>query len=145
MTETLTAEEAMNIDTKKPMSFESKIEEEIIEKGLTAPRVTKAQIDELYSQLEFIYGKVSETRIMCSALLNGFVIADGFSACIDPKNFDEQIGMQIASKKCSMAAYDKFWELEGYRLARSLNADPSAAPKSDEKKIIVPKNPKIII
>lgn len=102
-------------------SFEQVIEEKIVEKGLTAPRVTKQQIDDLFSQLSFVFGKVSETRIMCSAVLDGFSIADGFGACVDPKNFDEEIGKQIAYKNCSVAAYDELWRLEGYRLSRSLN------------------------
>lgn len=115
------AAEKMGIDTKKPASFEEKIEEEINKKGLNAPRVTKAEVDALYQQLEFIFGKVSDTRILCTATLDGYAIADGFGACVDPENFDEEIGMKIAHKKASLAAYDKLWELEGYRLSRSLN------------------------
>jgi hypothetical protein len=103
-----------------PVSFEQMIENEITAKGLTAPRVTKEQIDTLFSKLQFVLGRVSETRILCTATLDGFVIADGASAVVDPKNFDEEIGKKIAHKKCAMNAYDKLWEFEGYRLARSL-------------------------
>lgn len=106
---------------KKPVSFEQKIEDQIVEKGLTAPRVTKDQIDALYAKLIFEVGQVALTRIMCTATLDGFSIADGFSACVDPKNFDLQIGGEIATKNCATAAYAKLWEFEGYRLSRSLN------------------------
>ncbi len=58
--------------------FNQEIENEIIEKGLTAPRVTKAHIDALYDKLEFSLGRVSPNRVMCSAILDGFTIADGF-------------------------------------------------------------------
>ena len=101
-------------------SFEDKIEEEIVAKGLTAPRVTKEYIDNLFDKVEYVFGQVKENRIMCSAYLDGFSIADGFGACVDPKNFDEEIGKKIAYKNCKLLAYDKLWELEGYRLSRSL-------------------------
>lgn len=109
-----------NKDDVKPTSFEDEMEKKIREKELLAPRVTKAQIDLLYKRVEFIHGKVSETRIMCTAMLDGFAIADGFSACIDARNFDEEIGLKISHKNCALKAYDKLWELEGYRLSRSL-------------------------
>lgn len=126
--------------SEKKKSFEDVIEEAVVKKGVKAPRITKAEIDALYNKLEFVFGKVSETRIMCSASLDGFVIADGFGACVDPANFDEQIGMQIAQKKCSLAAYDKLWELEGYRLSRFLNEQSL----EQKKKVILPKTAKII-
>lgn len=108
-------------NNKKSQSFEDTIEKEVVDKGLTAPRVTKAQVDALYNQLTFVTGKVSETRILCSATLDGFAVADGFGACVDPENFDEEICVKIAVKNASLAAYNKLWELEGYRLSRSLN------------------------
>jgi len=109
-----------NAKTQKPKSFEDVIEEKIVQKGLTAPRVTKAQIDELFEKIEYVFGIVKENRIMCSAYLDGFAVADGFGQCVDPKNFDEEIGKTIAHKECVTKAYDKLWELEGYRLSRSL-------------------------
>lgn len=119
-----------DFDTTKPQAFEDKIEEEIVQKGLTAPRVTKAEVDVLYKQVTYVFGRVSETRILCSAQLDGFTIADGFGACVDPENFDEEVGMKIAHKKCALATYDKLWELEGYRLSRSLN-EAKVKPNTD--------------
>lgn len=101
-------------------TFEEVIEEKIVAKGLTAPRVTKEQIDKLFEEVLFTFGQVSDTRIMCTATLDGFAIADGFGGCVDPENFDTEIGQQIAYKNCKPAAYNKLWELEGYRLSRSL-------------------------
>lgn len=101
-------------------SFEEIIEEKIIAKGLPHPRVTKEYIDALFARIEFVFGKVAENRIMCSADLDGFSIADGFGACVDPRRFDEEIGKQIAYKNCRLKAYDELWRLEGYRLSRSL-------------------------
>lgn len=101
--------------------FNQQIEKEIEDKGLNGPRVHKEQIEALKGKLVFTFGRISETRIICSAYLDGFAVADGFAACVDPKNFDEQIGMKIAHKNCVHAAHEKLWEFEGYRLSRSLN------------------------
>jgi len=114
-----------DLNKEKSESFNDKIEKEIQEKGLTAPRVTKEHIDALMRKVILLTGKVSETRILCSATLDGFVIADGFSACISPENFDEQIGIKIAQQNAAKAAYDKLWELEGYLLSRRLFEEKS--------------------
>jgi hypothetical protein len=47
-------------------------------------------------------------------LRNGFTVT-GESACVDPANFNAQMGRDIARKK----AIDKMWPLLGFRLADS--------------------------
>lgn len=122
--------------TQISVSFEQAVEDELKKKGKDqGHRVKKADIDALFKKLKLVLGKVSETRIICTAYLDGFSIADGFSSCIDPKNFDEEIACKIAQRRCSLTAYEKLWELEGYRLSRSLNEgnsekkSPFIAPK----------------
>lgn len=44
-------------------------------------------------------------------LKNGFTVT-GESACVDPANFDAEIGRQVARKH----AVDKMWPLLGYEL-----------------------------
>lgn len=137
------AEEAQNrnepkneFKTEIPVSFEQAVEDDLKKKGKDqGHRVKKADIDALFRKLKFILGKVSETRIVCTAYLDGFAIADGFSSVVDPRNFDEEIGCKIAQKNCSLLAYDKLWEFEGYRLSRSINEGNS----EKESPIIVPK------
>ena len=46
---------------------------------------------------------------------NGFEIV-GVSACVDPKNFDEEKGRYWARKE----AFEQIWKLEGYALAKEL-------------------------
>lgn len=119
-----------------PVSFEQSIENELKAIGKDkGNRVKKEDIDALYKKLKFIVGQVSETRLVCTAFLDGFAIADGSSDVIDPANFDKKIGFKIAQKKCCLIAYDKLWEYEGYRLSRSLNEGSSAKKDS----IIIPK------
>lgn len=44
-------------------------------------------------------------------LPNGFILTES-SACVDPANFDEQIGYEI----CMNRIENKIWEMEGYAL-----------------------------
>lgn len=106
--------------TNKPKSFEETIEDEIKAKNLNAPRVTKEHVDALFNQLEFVVGRATDTLTICTAQLDGFMVANGYSACVSPENYDEEIGVKIAQRKAALAAYDELWKLEGYRLSRSL-------------------------
>jgi hypothetical protein len=109
---------------------------ELIEaKGLTAPRVTAADIEaEIASEYYFtaangVVGARTgdDARYGCDplpplALLtfcvlilrNGFTVT-GESACASPENFDAEIGRQIAREK----AVEKVWPLLGFRLRES--------------------------
>ena len=97
---------------------DQEIEKDIQAKGLTAPRITKDQIDALMARVLFYY-VVPEgtTSTFAHAYLDGkFYLATGHSACVSPENFNAEIGIKIAQSKAEAAARDKLWELEGYRL-----------------------------
>ena len=105
------------------------IEQEIQAKGLTAPRVTPADIEaEIASEFYFTATQalVGETRgpewqatpreldllTFCVLVLrNGFTVT-GESACASPANFDAEIGRKIARQN----AVNKIWPLLGFRL-----------------------------
>lgn len=52
----------------------------------------------------------------------GYYLASGFSACVDPANFDAQIGQDYALKQALGNAEGKLWQLEGYHLKKELEA-----------------------
>ena len=54
------------------------------------------------------------TVVACQ-LPSGFVIVES-SACVDPKNYDENMGIEI----CMNRIKDKVWEMEGYKLQTDL-------------------------
>jgi hypothetical protein len=56
-----------------------------------------------------------KTTICCITLVNNFEII-GVSACVDPANFNVELGQELAYKN----AFNKIWELEGYRLQSEL-------------------------
>ena len=94
---------------------EEAIEQEIQAKGLTAPRITPADIDAsiLYEE----YFRVANTTCtICSLVLqNGFVVV-GKSAATSLDNFDEEIGRKVAREN----AREQIWELAGYLLKQKL-------------------------
>lgn len=74
--------------------------------------VTKQQIEEIFDKSEKKIEKYwDKCTVMTVQLENGFTIVE-HSACVDPKNYDEKIGIELCEKKIK----DKLWELEGYKL-----------------------------
>ena len=84
-------------------------------------KVDPEVIDQLMSSMQFTYGRVSDTNITgCWAVLpNGFSVAYGESSCVDPAEYDETKGRQLALQRCMIKARDKLWEFEGYILAKT--------------------------
>lgn len=112
------------------------IEQEIQAKGLTAPRVTMADIEaniahEVYFTADHgCAGAMAALELHCRhpggiehvgalrlltfcvlVLRNGFTVT-GESACASPENFDAELGRKIARQN----AVAKIWPLMGYEL-----------------------------
>ena len=121
---------------------DSQIEAEIQAKGLTAPRITPADIEANIVSEHYFTARdgrrgalYEETYVgrerplpdnadltpldlltFCVLVLkNGFTVT-GESACASPENFDAQIGREIARKN----AVEKIWPLMGYELRSKL-------------------------
>jgi hypothetical protein len=94
---------------------EQEIEQEIQNKGLTAPRLTPESIDSTIVKSEFHIFTDSCLTVCCLTLKNGFTTT-GTSACASPQNFNKTIGEKIAFEN----ARSKVWELEGYLLKQRL-------------------------
>ena len=97
------------------MTNETKIEKEIQDKGLNAPRLTPELIDDVINDWEYhVFNGV--LTVCCLTLENGFTVT-GESACASPENFDKELGEKIAFEN----ARDKIWQLEGYLLKERLH------------------------
>ena len=113
------------------------IENEIQAKGLTAPRVTPADVEASIASTVYFTaaqgrcGAVSAGQedpldvpipalgllTFCVLVLqNGFAVI-GESACASPENFDAELGRKIARQN----AVQKIWPLMGYALRASLH------------------------
>jgi len=111
------------------------IEQEIQTKGLTAPRVTPADIEAVIASeryftagegAAFQAGEIPDPLYLLTfcvlVLKNGFTVT-GESACASPANFDAEIGRKIARQN----ALQKIWQLEGYLLRERLHNAPAVA------------------
>jgi hypothetical protein len=128
-----------------PRTDDSAIEQEIKAKGLTAPRVTPADLEaniayrHFFTAEQAVFGKAAWAAWAADAdlpvgrvvwggstglnlltfcvlvLKNGFTVT-GESACASPENFDAEIGKKIALEN----AKQKIWPLMGYALKESL-------------------------
>lgn len=117
---------------------DNEIEKEIQAKGLTAPRVTLADIEKVIAYEYFITGDDihdcttniigeahrsvpdPEASMRCLTLCvlvlaNGFTVT-GESACASPENFNAELGRKLARQK----AIDKVWAFEGYLLKQEM-------------------------
>lgn len=108
------------------------IEQEIQDKGLTAPRVTPADLQANIKEVFYFTAqdgvrgsdphlaqysdKSLDLLTFCVLVLkNGFTVT-GESACASPENFDAEIGQKIARQN----AEQKIWPLMGYALKQHL-------------------------
>lgn len=93
------------------------MEQEIVDKGLTAPRVTFDRIQELVEKVHYEVNVIPNTTItQVTALLDGFSLCMAEMACVDPANFDADLGRKYGIIKAKRMATDKLRELEGYAL-----------------------------
>jgi len=94
---------------------EQAIEQEIQDKGKTAPRITPDHIDRMIKAEQYHVFDGTQTTVCLLTLQNGFTVT-GESACASPENFDAEIGRKIAREN----AREKIWLLEGYLLKQKL-------------------------
>lgn len=97
---------------------DTEIEKEIIEKGLTAPRVTPDRIEAVIVKEQYHVFEGSTFTSCLLTLENGFTV-HGESACASPENFNEELGRKIARDN----AKHKIWALEGYLLRQRLHEE----------------------
>lgn len=95
---------------------EQEVEKEIVEKGLTAPRLTPEIIDSKIMNKVFWNPAGTTLTVAVLVLENGTFVV-GESACVSKDNFDPELGQKIAFKN----AREKIWVLEGYLLKQQLH------------------------
>ena len=93
--------------------------------------VTEQSLKDVIVKEEYV--RVGQkTTICCLTLENGFEVI-GESACVDPANFNEELGKKYAYER----AFNKLWELEGYKLQGKLPAtnfdNLRCAPENDTR------------
>ena len=95
---------------------EQKIEKQIQDAGLTAPRLRPEDIDKVIVSATYTQLPSGKVMVCELTLINGYTVR-GESACVSHENFNVQIGEEISFKN----AREKVWELEGYLLQQRLH------------------------
>ncbi len=82
-------------------------------------KVSFEHINKLIGQCEFSFHVVEgTTTTACWVILpNGFQIGYGESACVDPTNYNQELGERYAFERAEADATNNLWKLEGYLLA----------------------------
>lgn len=94
---------------------EQAIENEILARGLNAPRLSPSDIDaQIVAEAFYVFPGTTLT-VCALTLRNGFQVV-GHSASASAANFDEGIGRKISREN----ARNKIWALEGYLLRSKL-------------------------
>ena len=79
-------------------------------------KVTKEDLEHLVARSTVTYTNLAGTLTHCMVTLPcGFQVT-GESACVDPANYNKELGEEIALKK----VITQLWPLEGYLLANDL-------------------------
>lgn len=98
------------------MNNEQQLEQQIVQKGLTAPRLTPSDIDATIVSETFTILPSGKVMVCELTLRNGFTVR-GEAATVSKANFNEEIGRSISREN----AREKVWELEGYLLQERLS------------------------
>lgn len=100
---------------------DDQLEVKIKAKGLTAPRVTAADLDANIVDVEIVKHVSKSGQVLRWAVLttrNGFAVTGTPSAAVSPENDNVEIGEQVAIAN----ARNALWPLMGYELRSKLAA-----------------------
>ena len=79
--------------------------------------VTKEKIDRLMETAEYeILTAFDKCTIVVAKLENGFILTES-SACVDPANYNVELGVRYAKDKIR----ERLWEMEGYALQKNVH------------------------
>lgn len=78
-------------------------------------KVTIEHIESLIEKEWYVVVPETTTTVCALTLKNGFTLI-GESSCVDPSNFDKELGEKYARE----TAVHKIWPLEGYLLKNSM-------------------------
>jgi hypothetical protein len=80
-------------------------------------KVTEQEVEEAIRSSQYHRFECTNVTVCCLTLDNGFTTV-GSSGCVDPAEFNEEVGRKIARRD----AFSKAWAYLGFRLAEKLAA-----------------------
>lgn len=89
-------------------------------------KITIEHIESKIAKEDYFVIPNTTITICILTLENGFTVT-GESACVNPSNFDEEIGRKYAREN----AFEHIWELEGYLLKQKMYETSEAKRQLD--------------
>jgi hypothetical protein len=105
---------------ESPRTDDSAIEAEIKAKGLTAPRVTPADLEANIVDVETVKHVSHSGQVLRWAVITtrcGYAVTGRPSVAVSPENDDAEIGVAVAIAN----AKQELWPLMGYALKQKLS------------------------
>lgn len=99
---------------------DAEVECALLRQGTVTPILTSKSIIDKIQQVQYYVFPNTTLTICCLTLDNGYAVT-GDSACVDPKEFDKDLGESIAYTN----AVNKLWSLESYLKKEALHNDTS--------------------
>lgn len=99
---------------------EKALEQEIQDKGMTAPRITPADLDDNITDTEIVKHVTKSGKVLRWAVLtthNGYAVVGKPSASVSAENDNAEIGEKVAIDN----ARGELWPLMGYELQSKLS------------------------
>lgn len=102
------------------MSINEDIVTRIKELNLTHEAVSFDHITEMMACVVYeTFVIPNTTTTVAYAIYKGFTVASGQAACVNPDNFNEELGRNAAIARATEAATNELWKLEGWMLHRT--------------------------
>lgn len=108
------------------MNNNEKLEKQIQDLKLEAPRVTLDRVNSIITNVEYktVVTKSGTKFMYCYITLkNGFTVTGNPSVCVSAANFNESVGKQVSYEN----AFKNIWGLEAYALKNELMEQESHA------------------
>lgn len=105
---------------QSPRTDDAAIEQRVVEKGLTAPRVTLADVTANIVDVEIVKHVSVSGQVLRWAVIttkNGYAVTGAPSCAVSSANDDSEIGVAVATAN----AKDALWSLMGYALRERLH------------------------
>jgi hypothetical protein len=116
--------ESLIDQTQRAMSADETTEREIVAKGLTAPRITLADLLENVVDVEIHKHITKSGQVLRWAILTtrcGFAVVGKPSCAVSAENDDQELGERVAQSN----SRSELWPLMGYELCQRLHVEAS--------------------
>lgn len=106
------------------MTNDHEMQKDFEQSGSIYPKVEASHIDKLVELVSCTANVIEgTTTTVATAMIElggiKFTLAHESTACVDPRNFNAELGAKYAIEKAMATARNKLWELEGWLFARS--------------------------